>query len=362
MRGAHPIDRRRFLIGSSALALAAGARADGTKPQSLRSAAAYGGRFYGAASATYQLADSDFANVLPREADILVPEYELKRFLTEPNPGAFDFSAADQLEAFARGHRLKLRGHPLVWYAANPPWLEEAVLKSRDDRLLAGYIEKAAGHFRGRMHSWDVVNEALAPEEGQAGGFRNSFWFKRYGASYIDIAFHAARAADTNAMLVYNDFGCEGGARENDVFRAATLKLLEGLRARDVPIDAYGLQGHCDAYGSPLDPMKLSSFLSEVQTMGLKIIVTEHDVDDSRGPDDMAARDRAVADASRRFLEIVLDNKAVIGVLTWGLSDRYLKQPGMSAMLFSKGLRRLPLDPVLDRTPMWQSMATALAA
>jgi endo-1,4-beta-xylanase len=361
MRGIRPIDRRQFLIASSALALATSARAGRPAVQSLRSAAAHGGRFYGAASATYQLADSDFAQVLPRETNMLVPEYELKRFLTEPSPGAFDFSAADQLEAFARGHGLKLRGHPLVWYAANPPWLEDAVLKSRDDRLLTGYVEKAASHFRGRMHSWDVVNEALAPEEGQAGGLRNSFWFKRYGASYIDLAFHAARAADPDAMLVYNDFGCEGGARENDVFRAATLKLIEGLRARNVPIDAYGLQGHCDAYGSPLDPMKLASFLSEIQAMGLKIIVTEHDVDDSHGPDDIAARDHAVADASRRFLEIVLDNKAVTGVLTWGLSDRYLKQPGMSAMLFSKGLRRLPLDPMLDRTPLWHAMATTLA-
>src|SRR5262249_38179725 len=152
---------------------------------------------------------------------MIVPEYELKRFLTEPKPGAYDFSAADQLAAFARAHGLQMRSHPLVWHAANPPWLEEAVLTSSDERLLTGYVEKAAGHCRGRMHSWDVVNEALAPEDGKPGGFRNSFWFKRFGASYIDLAFHAARGADPGAMLVYNDYGCEGGARENDVFRTA---------------------------------------------------------------------------------------------------------------------------------------------
>jgi endo-1,4-beta-xylanase len=240
--------------------------------------------------------------------------------------------------------------------------LEEAVLHADDDKLLTTYVEKTAAHFRGRMHSWDVVNEALEPSHGQPGGFRNSFWFRRFGSGYIDLAFHAARAADPDALLVYNDFGCEGGSSENDAFRAATLKLLEGLRARNVPIGAYGLQGHCDAYGPPLDPAKLSGFLSEVQAMGLKIIVTEHDVDDSKGPDDIAARDKAVAEASRRFLEIVLDNKSVMGVLTWGLSDRYLHQAGMNALLFSKGLRRLPLDPALDRTPMWRALAAALAA
>ena len=66
--------------------------------------------------------------LLPREAAILVPEYEMKRNVVEPQPGAYDFSGFDALMAFAHRHGMAMRGHPLVWYYANPPWLEDAVL------------------------------------------------------------------------------------------------------------------------------------------------------------------------------------------------------------------------------------------
>lgn len=95
-----------------------------------------------------------------------------------------------------------------------------------------------------------------------------------------------------------------------------------------------------------------------MKALGLKILVTEHDVDDSGGPPDIAARDRAVADASRRFLDVVLDAKP-LAVLTWGLSDRYLDSPGLKAELAGYRPRMLPLDRDFRRKPMWQAMAEA---
>jgi endo-1,4-beta-xylanase len=355
--------RRTFLTAASAAALTASSRTQAALPDSsLRALAARRGLIYGAAAATYQLDDSDFAVTLAREAAMLVPEYELKRFLVEPEEGRFDFTAGDKLSQFARDHGQSFRGHPLVWHAANPPWLEEAVLNSRRETLLTSYVGRVAGHFRGRVHSWDVVNEALRPEEGQQGGFRNTPWFKAFGPSYVDMAFHAARAADPGALLVYNDFGCEAGLPENDVFRAATLVFLEKLLSRGVPLDGYGMQGHLAAYGAPLDQSKLRRFLDALRAMGLKILVTEFDIDDGGGPDDVATRDRAVADTGRRFLDVVLDNASTVAVLTWGLTDRYLHASGIGASLFSRGLRKLPLAPDLARTPLWQSMAKSLAA
>src|SRR6202012_4234579 len=112
--------------------------------------------------------------------------------------------------------------------------------------------------------------------------------------SYIDIAYHAARAADPNTLLVYNDWGCEAGAPENDVFRAATLNFLESALKRGVPIDALGLQGHLGLNGPQDDQRKRRVFLARVQGMGLRILVTEHDVDDSGGSSDVAVRDRMV--------------------------------------------------------------------
>src|SRR5215471_18703585 len=94
---------------------------------SLRKLAAAKGILFGSAAATYELRDADFATLLPREAAILVPEYEMKRDVTEPKPGTYDFSGCDTLLKFADDHALRMRGHPLVWHWSNPAWLEETV-------------------------------------------------------------------------------------------------------------------------------------------------------------------------------------------------------------------------------------------
>jgi len=339
------VTRSRRLFLAQAAAAALGTRAFASDLRSsvfedapLRASAAARGVVYGCATSTFQLRDADFIGALVRESAIIVPEYEMKRGVIESAQGHYDFTGADALAAFARGHGLQFRGHPLVWHKRNPDWLDEAVLGAKDDRILTDYVEALVSRYRAQIHSWDVVNEAIAP--GEPGDLRQTVWLKRFGLSYVDLAFHTARAADPKALLVYNDWGCELGAPDNDRFRAATLGFLEAALARRVPIDALGLQGHLGLEGAQVDQRKLRDFLGHVKAMGLRVLVTEHDVDDGGGSPDVAARDQAVADASRRFLDVALDNRATVAVLTWGLSDRYLDSPDW---------RRLPLDSHLTR-------------
>lgn len=327
----------------------------------LRDAAAVHGRLYGSAVASYQLRHADFTQALLREAACLVPEYEMKRNALQPAPGHYDWAPVDMLVEFARKHGLKFRGHTLVWYASNPAWLPPAVRKTRDERLFTDYIAKVMRRYGARIQSWDVVNEIVKPKEGRADGLRNSFWLETFGPGYIDTAFHAAREAAPHAQLVWNDYGCEAAGAAHDRRRAATLELLEGMKARGVPIDALGLQGHLKAFGEPVDQGVLRNFLDEVKAMGLKILVTEHDVDDSDGPADAAVRDRAVADASARFLDVVTANSAAETVLTWGLSDRFLDPPDWRQRLRGYSPRMLPLDRELERTAMWRAMRRAFA-
>lgn len=145
---------------------------------------------------------------------------------------------------------------------------------------------------------------------------RPSIWLDAFGPGYIDMAFHAARAADPRVKLVYNDWGFEQGAAENDRFRSVTLRLLDGMLKRKTPIDALGIQGHLSAFGNKVDQRKLRTFLQEIRDRGLIILITELDVDDTGGPYDIGARDRAVVDEARRFLDVALDNPATQAVLT----------------------------------------------
>lgn len=329
---------------------------------SLAQAARGSGRLYGCATSTFELRDATFASALRREAAILVPEYELKRNAIEHEPGRLDFTAGDELQRFAHASGMAFRGHTLVWHKANPAWLEDELSSPRHDQRFTGYIAEVMRHYRGQMHSWDVVNEAIDPESGRADNLRETVWLKRFGPTYISDAFHAARAADPSALLVYNDWGCEGAGLKHDRFRAATLAFLETAKARRVPIDAYGMQGHLQAFGPQLEQRKLHDFLERLGSLGLRVLVTEHDVDDSGGPLDVSARDRAVADSSRRFLDVVLDCAATIGVLTWGLSDRFLDPPGWKERLEGYEARLLPLDSGFARKPMWSAMAASFSA
>jgi endo-1,4-beta-xylanase len=328
----------------------------------LRDLATRRGIVYGSSISTYQLRTAGFDSVFTREAAVLVAEDEMKRGAVEARQGQFDFSACEALISFARSRGIAVRGHTLVWHARNPDWLEDAVLASRDPSLFTDYIATIVSRFRGRVRSWDVVNEAIQPSDGRADFLRNSFWLKAYGPTYIDDAYHAARAADTAAELVYNDWGFEWGEPENDRFRAATLAFLEAALARKVPIDALGVQGHLTAFGPQVNQQKLRAFLDAVKALGLRILVTEHDVNDSGGPSRIDERDRAVADASRRFLDVVLDNSATTAVLTWGLSDRFIWIPGWEHLPAGYAPRMLPLDADFSRKPMWHAIATSLSA
>jgi endo-1,4-beta-xylanase len=350
-----------LLSGAAALPTLRGSQPESSDSRGLGNFASARGILYGSAAASAQLNNIAFADVLAREVKILVPEYELKRGTVQPATGAYNFEGADKLLRFATAHGAAFRGHTLVWHKANPPWLADTIQATRNEQFLTGYIQAVASRYRGHMHSWDVVNEALHPADGRRDNLRDTIWLKAFGPSYIDMAFHTARAADPNALLVYNDWGCEADTTEHDRFRAATLKFLEQTKARGVPIDAYGMQGHLQAFGPTVNQAKLRDFLEAVRSIGLRILVTEHDVDDSGGPLDIATRDRAVADASRRFLDVVLDNKATIAVLTWGLTDRYLDPPGWRDAMRGYSPRFLPLDASFARKPMWHAMADSFA-
>jgi endo-1,4-beta-xylanase len=351
---------RRAALASGAAALATSAYAE---ESSLRALAAAKGILFGSAAATYELKDADFTGLLPREAALLVPEYEMKRDVTEAVAGAYDFSGCDALMAFAQTHQMQMRGHPLVWHYANPSWLEAAVRSKRDARLLTDYVSLLVRRYRGRMHSYDVVNEALVPPDEGAKGWRPCFWLDAFGPAYLDLAFHAARDADPAALLAYNDFGCEQGAPANDRFRKHTLELLDELLKRRVPVQALGLQGHLSAFGAKVDQAKLRAFLAEVASRGLAILITELDVDDEGGPRDTVLRDRAVADEARRFLDVALDNPATRTVLTWGLSDRYLDPPQSWRLKLSGWRdRRLPFDQSLGPKPLKSALVQAFRA
>ena len=204
-----------------------------------------------------------------------------------------------------------------------PDWLKTESSQLNVRQLLIDHIHTVVGRYRGRVHSWDVVNEAILPADALQDGLRKSFWFERVGPDYIEIAFHAAREADPHVRLTYNDYGVEYDNPEEAARRASIIALLHRLQQRNVPIDALGIQSHIKA-GSHFSIGKgLEEYIENARQMGLEVYLTEMDVnEDDLLFNDVKQRDEIIARTYRDFLDVALANPAVKAMLTWGLSDR----------------------------------------
>jgi endo-1,4-beta-xylanase len=294
-------------------------------------------------------ADAAYAALVREQARIVVAENAMKWGALRPSAEGFNFDQADALVAFAESNRMKIRGHNLAWHQNNPKWLEATATKENARELLVTHIETVAGRYAGRMHSWDVVNEAIRVEDGRADGLRNSVWLRLVGEEYIELAFKTAREADPQALLTYNDYGIEAETREGEQKREAVIEMLRRMVARRVPVDAVGVQSHIAAAVVAGETgvqvgAGLMRFIGAVRELGLQVFVTEMDVNDRALAADEVGRDAAVAAAYRQYLELVLGDPAVKAVLTWGITDRYTWLGHEEGRADGKLERPLPFD------------------
>ncbi len=331
---------------------------------SLKERAAAKGLIYGAASRYRDLfSQEEFATSFVRECGMLVPEWEFKWSAGDqrlrPSADTFDFSGADWMAKFAQTHGLLLRGHTLVWGLSLPNWFKTTVNQQNAEQVLVNHIKTVVGRYAGQMHSWDVVNEAIEPFDRRSDGLRKTPWLEFLGPDYIDLAFRIAAQTDPKALLVYNDYGLDYDNSKDEARRTAVLKLLERLKSKGTPIHALGIQAHLDGDATDFNPKKMRAFLRDVSSLGLKILITELDVVDKNLPLDVIVRDRMVASIYEDYLSAVLDEPAVIAVLTWGLSDRYTYISDFQPRPDGAPVRPLPLDANLKRKLAWNAIARA---
>jgi endo-1,4-beta-xylanase len=329
----------------------------------LRARAAAKGLLFGSAVQQNQIAgDPAYAATVRREAAIVTPEFELKWAAVRPTPGETRFAEPDALLDWCGAQGLRMRGHALVWHEALPGWVPRFLDGPGAHNLLREHIALVVKHYAGRLHSWDVVNEAIEPKHGRADGLRITPWQAALGADYVELAYRLAAEADPKTPLYYNEYGLDFDTAEDEARRRATLGLLERLRARGVPLQGLGIQGHLFGAGKRFDAARFNGFLDQVAALGLAIMITELDVTDNKLPGDVAARDHAVAAITADYLAVACAHKAVVGVMTWGLTDRQTWLNDSKDYKRADGLKQrpLPLDAQLARKPMWAAIAGAL--
>ncbi|WP_137174196.1 endo-1,4-beta-xylanase [Massilia sp. HP4] len=268
--------------------------------------------------------------LMARECAMIVAENETKWQALQPRPGPYDFRAADEMFAWARKEGMLIRGHTMMWQSPKwlPGWINELDLASqpatRTEGILREHISTVCRRLGKDVISYDVINEAVAPE---SGALIDNVFSKRLGAvDQIDLAFRLTREYAPNAQLVYNDY--MGPSAGNATHRAGVLKLLSQLKVRGTPIDALGLQSHIGIHdamtASPAGKhaaREWRKFLDEVTGMGYDLLVSEFDVSDKGMPANTITRDAATAALARDYLELTLSYPNCRDFLLWGLSD-----------------------------------------
>jgi endo-1,4-beta-xylanase len=362
--------RRRSVLAGGLAALGSGIGAalpplaKAAQTAALRQLAAEKGLLYGTTISAKQIThDPAFVALVVQQAGLVVPENDMKwRDINGGAPGEDDYTRADTVAGFAVESGMALRGHNCLWYLRTPWWFFKLPDQNAKERALVEHISTLVGRYRGIVHSWDVVNEPLPPNDG------NSDWLREaLGPGYIDLAYRVARETDPGARLVVNEHDIELDAPEHESRRAALLDLLRRMQKAGTPVDAVGIQAHLDAVGGPpFSPAVLRRFLADIAGLGLTIQITELDVTDEHAPADIATRDRLVADTYRRFLDAALDEPAVKMVVTWGLSDRHswiVRRETNQVKWRKDGLpsRPLPFDADLRPKPAFTAIAEAFA-
>ena len=275
---------------------------------------------------------SDEATLVLQQFNSMTPENVMKMGPIHPLENMYNWAGADSIAAFAKRNNLKLRGHCLCWHNQTPNWLFKdaagnEVTKEVLLQRLKEHITNVVTRYKGIVYAWDVVNEIISDKPGEY--FRNSPWYKICGEDFVAKAFEYAHAADPNAILFYNDY-----QEINPVKREKIIRMVKGLQAKGVPINAVGLQAHW-AVNEPSQD-QLEKTLQDFSQLGLQLQITELDI--SVYPKEHEGRERRAEDNDTAFSEIKETKQAALykmcfelfrkyknnisGVTFWNISDR----------------------------------------
>lgn len=178
--------------------------------------------------------------VVEKNFNTVVAENCMKPEVVHPQEGVYDFTLADQFVEKSLAAGMRVHGHVLVWHSQTPYWfhhdkdgklVSKEVLKKR----MKEHIFTVMAHFKGRVSSWDVVNEAFEDN----GSLRNSLWYQILGEDFIPLAFQYAHEADPTAELYYNDYNMNKASKVESV-----CKFFKPLVDKGLPVTAIGMQGH----------------------------------------------------------------------------------------------------------------------
>ena len=261
-------------------------------------------------------AGGQHTETLKKEFNNITSEYEMKMNVMYPSQGNYDFSAADAMVSFAQENDMNVHGHALIWHNATPSWVQNfAGTNAEFEAMVKDYITTTLTRFKGKVRSWDVVNEAF--EDGSGHPLRNSVFRQKMGDDYIKKCFQFARDADPDVLLFYNDYNMASSSTK----RAAMFNLVDELG--DL-IDGVGTQMHI-SYNGP-SKSNIEAVADGTVSRGLKLHFAELDIRANPNKDITSLTNDRAQEQRAKYKEVVqiynsipLANKFALTI--WGVRD-----------------------------------------
>ena len=299
-------------VAGGALATVAPATAAGS---TLRAAAEAQGKYFGTEVTGNMINNSTITNLAGQQFDMVTPGNEMKWDTTQPsNNGSYNFGPGDAVVSFAKAHGMRVRGHNLVWQNQLPSWVS-SLPSNQVQQAMESHITTEAGHYKGQVYAWDVVNE---PFNGD-GSLVSDVFYRAMGSGYIADALRTAHAADPGAQLYLNDYNIEGeNAKSN-----AMYSLVQSLLAQGVPINGVGFESH---YIVGQVPSSLLANMQRFAALGVNVAVTELD-DRIQLPATTANLNQQATDYATVVRDCLQVSRCV-GVSQWGVGDADSWIPG----------------------------------
>jgi endo-1,4-beta-xylanase len=293
----------------------------------------------GVAVSDHEMDNAKYMKIVDGQFNSVTAENVMKWEFIHPNPGKYDFEAADSFVKYAEANNKQIIGHVLVWHSQTPEWVFKDASGNRVSRdtllkRMHDHITTVVGRYKGRVDCWDVVNEAIDDN----GGERKNIWHDIIGIEYVQKAFEYAQEADSEAVLIYNDYSLP-----SPVKRDAVIKLVNEIKSKGAKVDVIGMQGHYHLDYPILE--ELETAIKAFSAIGCKVHFTELDINVLPFPTEQIGADvamnfkydkkynpypHALSDSMQTvlanrytdFFEIFIRNKDVIERVTlWGVED-----------------------------------------
>jgi endo-1,4-beta-xylanase len=298
----------------------------------LRAAAEASGRFFGVGIQASKLTDTQYTAIAAREFDMVTPENELKTLAFQE--GVFDFTSGDAIYNWAAQRGMRMRGHSLLWLTGLPSYLL-SYDQTKMRAFIADYVETVVTHYRGKLASWDVVSEAFFDN----GTVRSPIW-RNAGSDWVELAFKAARAADSTVELCYEDYGIEDWTSPKT---QAVYSMVRDFKSRGIPIDCVGFESHF--VGGITLPASFQTTLDSFARLGVKVTLSELDVTN--------ATPSVYAGAVNACLAVA----GCTGITVWGVRDSDSWRSSEGPLLFTQSGEKKPaytavLDALNQATPV----------